>query len=89
MKYVITVLSVLLVLSLCLLGFNSFKYSIINDKTKDINSKIKEIDNNILEMDKYLEENKNTYDEFIKNNKTKVEVYEKWLRMQKDVEEAL
>lgn len=89
MKYGVITLSILLLLSLGYLGYNTYNYSIQNNKTKEINSKIDEVSNEIDKIDKYLEDNKTSYDDFMENNKTKIEVYEKWLRMQKEVEEAL
>jgi hypothetical protein len=89
MKYALITLSTLLCISLVGLGINCYRFNTEYSKTKDINNKIDNINKGINEMDKYLEENKDTYDEFLKNNKTKIEVYEKWLRYQKEVTESL
>ena len=89
MKYGVITLSILSIISIVGLGFNYHNYEISNNKTNDINIKIDEVKKEVEEMDKYLEENKNTYDEFVENNKAKVELLEKWQRKQKEVTEAL
>ena len=89
MKYALITLSTLLCISLVGLGFNYYRFNTEHSKTKDINNKIDTVKKEIEDMDKYLEENKDTYDNFVKENNTKIEVYEKWLRYQKEVTEAL
>ena len=89
MKYALITLSIILCISLVGLGFNYYRFETEYSKTNDIKNKIDEAKKEINEMDKYLEENKDTYDKFVNDNKTKIEVYEKWLRYQKEVEEAL
>ena len=89
MKYALIILSTLLCISLVGLGFNYYRFNTEYSKTKDINNNIDTVKKEIEAMDKYLEENKNTYDNFVNENKTKIEVYEKWLRYQKEVTESL
>ena len=89
MKYALITLSTLLCISLVGLGFNYYRFNTEYSKTKDINNNIDTVKKEIEDIDKYLEENKDTYDNFVNENKTKIEVYEKWLRYQKEVTEAL
>ena len=89
MKYVVISLSTLLCISLCFLGFNLYNFNKEYSKAKNITDEIDVANKRITEINNYLDENNNTYNEFVEKNKTKIEVYEKWLRYQKEVTEAL
>ena len=89
MKYIIYVLTVLLVLSIGLLIYNGYNYYKYNNEDNIITNEITDLEKSISDMDSFINSNKELYDEKIKNNSEKASLYNKWKNLLEEVESSL
>ena len=73
MKYGVKILITLLILSLGILSFNYYNYKTQYNKNSDISDKMNDMNRKIEELNTFIDKNKNSYDEFVNNNKNKIE----------------